>query len=476
MIQQPISLSMLCRNIFLISATSLSSVAMAVENIDFHGYGRSGVGRTAKGGDQLCFKAAQAPVKYRLGNECETYAELKLGSMLYEENDVSFYLDTNVAYSSDQIESYESINIFLTEFNVQATGVFPALPGATLWAGKRFYQRHDVHMTDWYYWDISGPGAGIENIDLGMGKLHVAWLRHEANMTYVENNKLKSANVATDVADLRWSGIPLMENLTLELGFEFGKGNPPDKAEFKDYTDKDGYMLTAELTLAEFMNGYNKTFVQYATDSMAGPGIGLSGRYTTSSNLYKGNKMMRVGNHGKVSLTDRLDMLYLVAWTKVDFDSSFYEDAEGTMLTTTPDNRTWVTAGVRPIWKWTELTSTAIELGWDKVENASYVKELNGSSKGYDSQLYKFTIAQQFHPKFGALVRPVIRVFATYATWDKLGDCPSGSKDACSVAGIVDKPFSEDGSSFNDTGKKYADTFGKDTSGWTYGVQFEAWW
>lgn len=42
---------------------------------------------------------------------------------------------------------------------------------STIWAGKRFYQRHDVHMIDFYYWDISGHGAGIENIDLGFGKL-----------------------------------------------------------------------------------------------------------------------------------------------------------------------------------------------------------------------------------------------------------------------------------------------------------------
>ncbi len=45
------------------------------------------------------------------------------------------------------------------------------LPGSTIWAGKRFYQRHDVHMIDFYYWDISGPGAGLENIDVGFGKL-----------------------------------------------------------------------------------------------------------------------------------------------------------------------------------------------------------------------------------------------------------------------------------------------------------------
>ena len=51
------------------------------------------------------------------------------------------------------------------------------LPGSTIWAGKRFYQRHDVHMIDFYYWDISGPGAGLENIDVGFGKLSLAATR-----------------------------------------------------------------------------------------------------------------------------------------------------------------------------------------------------------------------------------------------------------------------------------------------------------
>uniref|UniRef100_UPI00396CF417 carbohydrate porin n=1 Tax=Escherichia coli TaxID=562 RepID=UPI00396CF417 len=52
------------------------------------------------------------------------------------------------------------------------------LPGSTIWAGKRFYQRHDVHMIDFYYWDISGPGAGLENIDVGSA-INVLLLRHE---------------------------------------------------------------------------------------------------------------------------------------------------------------------------------------------------------------------------------------------------------------------------------------------------------
>ncbi|HAJ5786453.1 TPA: carbohydrate porin, partial [Escherichia coli] len=54
----------------------MSAQAMAV---DFHGYARSGIGWTGSGGEQQCFQTTGAQSKYRLGNECETYAELKLG-------------------------------------------------------------------------------------------------------------------------------------------------------------------------------------------------------------------------------------------------------------------------------------------------------------------------------------------------------------------------------------------------------------
>ena len=82
-----------------IGAVLSSASAMAV---DFHGYARSGIGWTNDGGEQQCHKLAGAGSKYRLGNECETYAELKLGQDLYKENDQVFALDTNVAYSVSQ--------------------------------------------------------------------------------------------------------------------------------------------------------------------------------------------------------------------------------------------------------------------------------------------------------------------------------------------------------------------------------------
>ncbi|MDR8459753.1 maltoporin LamB, partial [Acinetobacter baumannii] len=80
---------------------------------------------------------------YRLGNECETYAELKLGQELWKEGDKSFYFDTNVAYSVNQEDDWESTSPAFREANIEGKNLIDWLPGSTLWAGKRFYQRHD---------------------------------------------------------------------------------------------------------------------------------------------------------------------------------------------------------------------------------------------------------------------------------------------------------------------------------------------
>ncbi|WP_255261095.1 carbohydrate porin, partial [Klebsiella pneumoniae] len=96
-----------------VAAGVMSAQALAV---DFHGYARSGIGWTGSGGEQQCFKATGAQSKYRLGNECETYAELKLGQELWKEGDKSFYFDTNVAYWGGKREPQKIPPFRIVEF------------------------------------------------------------------------------------------------------------------------------------------------------------------------------------------------------------------------------------------------------------------------------------------------------------------------------------------------------------------------
>ncbi|BBV68129.1 maltoporin [Kluyvera ascorbata] len=439
-----------------VAAGIMSVQAMAV---DFHGYARSGIGWTGSGGEQQCFQATGAGSKYRLGNECETYAELKLGQEVWKEGDKSFYFDTNVAYSVAQQNDWEATDPAFREANVQGKNLIDWLPGSTIWAGKRFYQRHDVHMIDFYYWDISGPGAGIENIDLGFGKLSLAATRsQEAGGSYTfssQNIYDTSKDTANDVFDVRLAGLQTNPDGVLELGVDYGRANTTDDYRLADGASKDGWMFTAEHTQS-MLKGYNKFVVQYATDAMTTQGKGIpQGSYgatysvtddatdTTThyvdSNINNNGKMWRLLDHGAISVTDNIDLMYVGMFQKTDMDNNLGTD--------------WWTVGIRPMYKWTPIMSTLLEVGYDNVKS---------QQTGDRNSQYKITLAQQWQAGDSIWSRPAIRVFATYAKWDEnWGYIKDGDKTLRYAAS------NNSGISTNSRG---------DSDEWSFGAQMEIWW
>ena len=428
-----------------VAAGIMSAQAMAV---DFHGYARSGIGWTGSGGEQQCFQATGAGSKYRLGNECETYAEIKLGQEVWKEGDKSFYFDTNVAYSVAQQNDWEATDPAFREANVQGKNLIEWLPGSTIWAGKRFYQRHDVHMIDFYYWDISGPGAGIENIDLGFGKLSLAATRsQEAGGSYIftsNDTYSKFKDTANDVFDVRLAGLETNPDGVLELGVDYGRANTTDGYSFADGATKDGWMFTAEHTQS-MLKGYNKFVVQYATDAMTTQGKGLSqGSFTgneydkdseighVNNKINNNGDMWRVLDHGAISLGEKVDLMYVGMYQNIDRD-----DGNGTK---------WWTVGVRPMYKWTPIMSTLMEVGYDNVKS---------QKTGDTNNQYKITLAQQWQAGDSIWSRPAIRVFATYAKWDE-------------------KWGYDNGIAYKDTSTK---TYSRgDNDEWSFGAQMEIWW
>ncbi|MBJ6542552.1 maltoporin [Enterobacter hormaechei] len=422
-----------------IAAGILSAQAGAV---DFKGYARSGIGWTGSGGEQQCFQATGAQSKYRLGNECETYAELKLGQEVWKEGDKSFYFDTNVAYSVSQQNDWESTSPAFREANVQGKNLIEWLPGSTIWAGKRFYQRHDVHMIDFYYWDISGPGAGIENIDLGFGKLSLAATRSSesgGSATFADRDANGDRNydnvVPNDVFDVRLAGLETNPGGTLELGVDYGHTNIPDDYYLQPGASKDGWLFTAEHTQS-MMKGFNKFVLQYGTDSMTSNGKGIP----QGGSIDNDGSMWRVLDHGAITLADRWDLMYVGMYQNIDRDNN--------------NGTEWWTVGVRPMFKWTPIMSTLLEVGYDNVKSQK--------TDDKNSQ-YKITLAQQWQAGDSIWSRPAIRVFATYAKWDeKWGYANNG--DTGYTSGVA----------YSDTSAK---TFSRgDNDEWTFGAQMEIWW
>lgn len=421
-----------------IAAGILSAQAGAV---DFKGYARSGIGWTGSGGEQQCFQATGAQSKYRLGNECETYAELKLGQEVWKEGDKSFYFDTNVAYSVAQQNDWEATSPAFREANVKGKNLIDALPGSTLWAGKRFYQRHDVHMIDFYYWDISGPGAGLEDVDLGFGKLSFAATRSsEAGGSYTfSSDRIRdfATSTANDVFDVRLAGLETNTDGVLELGVDYGRANARDDYRLEDGASKDGWMFTAEHTQS-MLKGYNKFVLQYATDAMTSQGKGVP----QGTSLNNNGDMYRILDHGAISLAERWDLMYVAMYQNIDLDND-----RGTE---------WYTVGVRPMYKWTPIMSTLLELGYDNVKSQQ-ASERNGQ--------YKVTLAQQWQAGDSIWSRPALRLFATYAKWDeKWGYNKDSAGDLTTFA------------SADSTGNGILTNSRGNNDEFTFGAQMEIWW
>jgi len=156
-------------------------------NFTFSVYLRSGVGFNGNGGPQDFSFSIPENVggRWRLGNENDTYMELtwKQAHLLGDSPDVmdvSMTFTPRFSYSTTKTTNVSqfspSAQIALRQAYVEAKNFIKSAPEVTVWAGQRFYDRHDIHIHDYFFDDYSGYGLGFDNIDLGFGKLLVSYL------------------------------------------------------------------------------------------------------------------------------------------------------------------------------------------------------------------------------------------------------------------------------------------------------------
>lgn len=402
------------------AAVAMALASASASAVDFHGYMRSGVGVSDNGGMQTMDKHKVG----RLGNEDETYSEVQLGQEVYNKAGKSFYVDSMFSMQSSQARDWENTggstaDFALRQFNVQAKNLFGG--DETFWVGKRYYQRHDIHVTDFYYWDVSGAGAGIENIKVGPGQMAVAWLRNDPWAGQSDVNTL----------DLRYAGIPLWQDATLELGYDFAMANPTDAQDAADVNGDigDGHMITAELT-AGMLGGFNKTVVQYfmyglahqATSYDGGSGSGLQVAGDDGDGF-------RLINWGVLPIGDKVEIGHSIVYGKSNDFSAW-----GTQY----DDRDTFSIVARPIYKWNDVMKTVFEAGYYK-EHSTAKGAAEVSTDGS-----KFTLAQAWSAGSGFWARPELRVFVSYLQQD-------------------------DSFAANKNGVAQDDA-------WNFGVQAEAWW
>ena len=236
----------------------------------FHGYLRSGYGVTGNGRKQVPFQAPDAPAKYRLGNEVDTYGELALVQKFERDQSQPFFrVQVRVAYSSEEHKNWDpdGDKFILRESFVEA-GDFAFMPSAKFWAGQRFYRRLDIHINDFYVFDMSAYGGGVEGLDLGLGKarLAVAYLGGSTD----DYEFPKPGRVSKNTFDLRLYGFDLPYGhgmLWLAPSWLKGGQYVDSAGKQRDYSNTSGYALGLVHQHDIPRGGYNRFTLQYGRGS-----------------------------------------------------------------------------------------------------------------------------------------------------------------------------------------------------------------
>lgn len=408
-----------------IAAAMVAMMATSASAIDLSGsYFRTGVGFDSKGGGQACFQLPGTDFKSRLGNECDNYLEISFSQVIKKFDDgTEFYyqfmpawgLSTNSAPSTGY--GYGTGNLYVQQN--WGSVKLPQLGGAVIWAGWRYFQRHNIDNLDWFWWNpMQGRGAvGIENVDLGVGKLAFTLGR-------IELDAASGATSTFEVPDIRFK-FQIGESSSVELGIDLpiyngGHGDVPTVSPW----------YTAILTLGDFAGGDNTLAFQYASGAgyqMGGgivyPPTGAGAREGTSQ-----SKQWRILDqlvyHPVPVFSGELALVYQ------DKDQ---DDNNGA---------TFFTAQLRPAIHLSDYFKIAADIAY-QMESVKHVSVSNPT-------LWKFTLCPTIvaGQKDGLWARPEIRFFVTYATWSNL-------LPTTTVANGV---------------------FGTETNGLSWGAQMEAWW
>lgn len=388
--------------------------------VDIGGYFRAGYARDTAGGPMPGFQAPGAASKYRLGNEAENYGELIIGKSFYVPGvfhlDDSFRPDGSPRGPIARVQLRLSFTNPYAEFNDAAAtnvglpeawasigNVIDAMPSVKFWAGNRFYRRHDIHIIDFFFWDMSGGGAGIEDVQLGSAKLALAWigLGSTSGLSYLpQPDPTNAAGYSKSSWELRLYDLPL-GSTKLEMGVTYAHSESGLDEAGREAPNSSGMAFNLVHTTPEFLSadGTNKFSVQYGT--------GAAKTFTAGFETYvsEGATFVRPESTGAVrfratesfttNVNDHFSLGPVIVYQATNFD-----DGDGLQH--------WFSAGLRPIVHFNKYLNFALEGGVDWSKN-----------EGRDTEgvLYKLTFAPEVSIDSRFMSRPVIRAFCTFAGW-----------------------------------------------------------
>jgi maltoporin len=419
--------------------------------IDTAGYVRAGYGRDSEGAPQVPFQAPNAFAKYRLGNETEDYAELMLGKNWYGPN--AFSLDPDkradsapngpVARTQVRLGFYDpysdgtgGFQVSLPEAWASIANVVASQPTLQVWAGNRFYRRQDICINDFFFYNMSGAGAGVDDVQLPFGKAAIAWIGNG------EQSGIYSSDIAAlpDPNNLAGFSKQSFDFSLYELPMPWGQGeigiiyaleNGGTTEAGLQAPDSHGVSFNFIHRHEHFISqdGFNRISVQFGT--------GAAKTFTSGYETVTATNGTFIVPDQPGSWRFRVTENFVAQpakWFSISpalvYQYTEYNNSQGVVQ--------WFSAGARPIYHFNEFFNVAFEGGVD------YTTDTGTSQNG---MLYKLTLAPQIALGRGFFSRPVLRGYVTYAGWS--------NSFKGSVGGI-----------------DYVDQ----THGWSWGAQMETWW
>ena len=252
--------------IFSLTAAALAATllsALPAQAMDWSGYFRAGPAAASKGQSRAssCYglKGTEG-LKYRLGNECDIYGEF-LMSQDFKKDGVEWKANfmANMYRPGTDTPDYKQVGV--NQLYLEAKG-FSFAPEASVWAGKRFYGRDGVHIVDTNFTNLSGVGAGIDNIKLGAAQLNLAFFRND-------NNSFDAAGVVTDDQHPGNRFNVDLHDIAVNPGGTLRFTGSLVNADFKGGKSGVGLSVEHKQDNAFGLGGANLLFVQYAQGTAA---------------------------------------------------------------------------------------------------------------------------------------------------------------------------------------------------------------
>ncbi len=408
----------------------------APHRLEFHGYIRTGLGVSQGGATQADFQAPGAPARYRLGNEANTNLELALDYRYQPPDTATAGQSISALFMLDGFAPFGESGQLGVDHVAQAYLTFDGFlaSGARAWVGRRYYDRKSIHLNN-YYWlnpgQNSQAGGGVEGLRMGPAELKVALFRVEdAGVKPLDPALLGDGTLNSTIADLRYANLPL--GVEGKLTF-WGQGVQRAGQSALGFPVRNGVALGAWYDRAKVLGGVNTLAVAYRQGAAIPQGCFNPNpiREDQGYDLERATSW-EVNNNLLIEPAPDFSMQWGTVVRSVDFGRP---GAGG-------DTLRWYSTGVRPIYYLTDHLNLALEYGVDYVDDE--VQDLTGT-------LHKVTTALQLAKARGYYALPVLRLFATWATWSDAFKGRVGLSPG-------DAPY------------------GEDTSGWIIGTQVEAWW